>query len=148
MVTRILAAAVAGGIAFFLLGFLIYGVILDPLVMKPNMNEFPGLMKEVPTWALLVLANLVSALLLAYIFDVWAGIRTFGSGARAGAIIYFLNSLSTQLLFIAFLNLNKNYIPNVSEVIASTIIGAIVGGIIGVVLRMMNKDATAAAAAE
>ena len=140
MVTRIAAATVAGGLAFFVLGFLIYGLILDPLVMKPNMNEFPGLMKEIPTWAPLVAANLVSALLLAYIFDVWAGIRTFAGGLKAGAIVYFLMALSFQLLFIAFWNLTKNLLPNVMDVIASTVMGGVCGGIIGMVLGMMDKQ--------
>ena len=144
MVTRIAAATVAGGVAFFILGFLIYGVILDPLVMKPNMHEYPGLTKEMPTWVPLVAANFVSALLLAYIFDVWAGIRTFVGGLRAGAIVYFLIALSMQLMFIAFWNLTKNLVPNVMDVIGSTVLGALCGGIVGMVLGMMNKDAATA----
>jgi hypothetical protein len=146
MVSRIAAATVAGGIAFFFLGFLIYGVILDPLVMKPNMNEFAGLTKEVPAWAPLVAANFVSALLLAYIFDVWAGIRTFAGGLKAGAIIFFLMSLSFQLMFIAFWNLSKNLLPNVMDVVGSTVLGAICGGIIAMVLGMMSKEVRSAQA--
>ena len=146
MVARLAAATVAGGVAFFIFGFLIYGLFLDPLVMKPNTNEFPGLIKEVPSWAPLVAANLVSALLLAYIFDVWAGIRTFAGGAKAGAIIYFLMSLSFQLLFIAFWNLTKNYIPSVADVVGSTVMGAIGGGVVGLVLGMMSKNDSSAAA--
>lgn len=141
MLTRLLAATVAGGIAFFVLGFVIYGLILDPMVMKPNMNEFPGLMKEMPSWIPLVLANMVSAFFVAYIFDRWASIRTFVGGMKAGAIIMFLIALSFQLMFIAFWNLTKNYIPNVADVIGSTVLGAIGGGVIGQVLGMMNKDA-------
>jgi len=36
MLARVLAATVAGGITFFILGFIIFGLILDPLVMKPG----------------------------------------------------------------------------------------------------------------
>ena len=50
MLVRVLAASIAGGIAFFILGFVIYGLILDPMVMKPNMIEYPGLMKDPPVW--------------------------------------------------------------------------------------------------
>jgi hypothetical protein len=143
MVTRITAAAVVGGVAFFILGFVIYGLILDPLVMKPNTNEYAGLMKEAPMWLPLVAANIVSALLLAYIFDVWAGIRTFAGGLKAGGIVFFLMSLSFQLLFIAFWNLTKNLVPNVVDVIGSTVMGAIGGGVVGLVLGMMNKERVA-----
>lgn len=140
MLTRLLAATVAGGIAFFFFRFLIYGLLLDPTVMKPNTIEYAGLMKETPTWIPLVLANLVSAFMLAYIFENWAGIRTFVGGIKGGAIIYFLISLSFQLMFIAFWNLTKNYIPNVVDVFGSTVLGAIGGGVIGKVLGMMNKQ--------
>ena len=141
MLARLLAATVAGGIVFFVLGFIIYGLILEERVMRPNMNTYPGLMNEVPVWLPLILANMVSALLLAYIFEKWAGIRTFVGGMKGGAIVWFLISLSFQLMFLAFMNLSKNFIPNVADVVGSTVMGAIGGGVIGQVLGMMNKDA-------
>jgi hypothetical protein len=140
MSVRVLAATVAGGITFFVLGFLIYGLLLEQSVMKPNMNEFPGLMNEVPNWIPLVVANLVSAFLLAYIFDKWASISTFVGGLKGGAVVYFLIALSFQLMFLAFMNLHKNYIPVVADVAASTVMGAIGGGVIGHVLGMMGKN--------
>lgn len=139
MLTRLVAASIAGGIAFFIVGFVIYGLILENMVMRPNMNTFVGLQKEMPDWVPLILANIVSALLLAYIFEVWAGVRTFAGGAKAGAIIMFLISLSFQLMFLAFWNLMKNMIPGIADVIASTILGAVCGGVIGMVLGMMDK---------
>ena len=141
MLARLLAATVAGGIVFFVLWFIIYGLILEERVMRPNMNTYPGLMNEVPVWLPLILANMVSALLLAYIFEKWAGIRTFVGGMKGGAIVWFLISLSFQLMFLAFMNLSKNFIPNVADVVGSTVMGAIGGGVIGQVLGMMNKDA-------
>lgn len=141
MLTRVLVAAVGGGITFFILGFVIYGLILESTVMKPNMIEYSGLMKEMPNFAPLVLANIVSALLLAYIFDKWANIRTFVGGMQGGAVVWFLISLSFQLMFLAFMNLHKNYIPAIADVLASTVMGAIGGGVIGLILGMMNKSA-------
>ena len=140
MLARVGAATIAGGIAFFVLGFVMYGLILESTVMKPNMNVYAGLMKEMPDWIPLVLANMISALLLAYIFDKWAGIRTFMGGLKAGAIISFLTAISFQLMLLAFMNLSKNFIPPVADVVASTILGGIGGGVIGQVLGMMNKE--------
>lgn len=141
MLTRILAATVAGGIVFFILGFVIYGLILDNAVMKPNMNpDALKLMNEMPVWLPLVLANLVSALLLAYIFDRWASIKTFVGGMRGGAIVFFLIALNFQLMFLAFMKMSNNYIPVVADVLGSTVMGAIGGGVIGQVLGMMNKS--------
>mgnify|MGYP001348898535 CR=1 FL=1 len=141
MLARLLAASVAGGVTFFVLGLVIYGLILEERVMRPNMNAFPGLMNEEPVWLPLILANVVSALLLAFIFEKWASIRTFVGGMKGGVIVLFLISLNFQLMFLAFMNLSKNYIPNVADVIGSTVMGAISGGVIGQVLGMMNKEA-------
>ena len=105
MLTRVLAATVAGGIAFFVLGFVIYGLILDPMVMKPNMKEYAGLVNDPPVWVPLVLGNLVNAFFLAFIFDKWASIRTFVGGLKGGAIVMFLVALTMQLIFSAFINL-------------------------------------------
>jgi hypothetical protein len=139
MLTRVLAATVAGGIVFFLLGFIIYGVVLQDAVMKPNMNSFPGLLYEVPVWIPLILANLVSAFTLAIIFDRWAGIRTFAGGMQLGAVIYFLFSLANQLLAVSMMNLTKNYAPQIADVIGSSIMGAVAGGVIGLILGKMTK---------
>lgn len=141
MLARILAATVAGGVVFFILGFVLYGLILDNAVMKPNMNpDALKLMNEVPVWLPLVLANLVSALLLAYIFDRWASIKTFVGGMRGGAIVFFLIALNFQLMFLAFMKMSNNYIPVVADILGSTLMGAIGGGVIGQVLGMMNKS--------
>lgn len=146
MVARLLAATVIGGIVFFILGGLIFGVVLDPMVMRPNTSpDALKLMKDPPNWALLVLGNLVFALFLAYIFDRWASIRTFSTGLTAGAIIMFLVSLYFQLMFGAFMNTMTSVTPSIADVIGSTIIGAITGGVIGVVLGKMNKGAAPAA---
>jgi len=141
MLGRVLAATIAGGFAFFILGFVIYGLVLDPLVMKPNMNpEFVKLMKDPPAWIPLVLANLVSAFLFAYIFDKWATIRTFAGGVFAGAILNFLMALSMQLMFAAFMHVHNGITPMIADVIGSTVLGALGGGVIGMVLGMMRKD--------
>ena len=142
MLARVLAATVAGGITFFILGFLIFGLILDPMVMKPNMNpDVAKLMKEPPAWAFLVLGNLVAAFLLAYIFDKWATIRTFPGGFIGGAVIWFIIAVYFQLMFAAFMNMTTSYVPAVADVIGTTILGGIAGGVVGLVLGMMNKDA-------
>lgn len=143
MLARVLAATVAGGITFFILGFLIFGLILDPMVMKPNMNpEAVKFMKDPPVWAFLILGNFVAAFLLAYIFDKWATIRTFAGGLTAGAVIWFIIALYFQLMFAAFMNMSKSYVPAVADVIGTTILGAVAGGVVGLVLGMMDKDGT------
>jgi len=54
-------------------------------------------------------------------------------------------SIASQLLFIAFFNLSKNYIPQIADMVGSTVMGAIGGGVIGMVLGLMKKNAGTAA---
>jgi hypothetical protein len=144
MNTRVLVATVAGGAAMFLSGFVIYGLFLDPTVMKPNMNVYAGLMKDPPDWILLILSNIVYSFLIALVFDKWASIRTAVGGAIGGAILVLLITLSMQLFFLAFMNLSKNYIPVIADVIGGTVLGAITGGAIGWVLGFMSKESAPA----
>jgi hypothetical protein len=135
MLARLAAATVVGGIAFFVLGFIIYGLILDPYVMKPHMNpDAQKLMRDPPMWIPLILANLVTAFLLAYIFDKWATIRTFAGGLTGGAVVMFLIALSFQLMFLAFMRMTDNASPVIADIVGSTVMGAIGGGVIGAVL--------------
>ena len=140
MLIRVLAATVAGGITIFVLGFLIYGLVLDPY-MKANMVQYSGLMKDPPGWAALVCANLANALLLAFIFDYWAGIKTFVGGLKGGAIVMFLIAITLDLQFLAFMNLWKgDPLPIVADIAGATVLGALAGGVIGQVLGMMSKE--------
>ena len=144
MISRVLVATLVGGIVFFLLGGLIFGAILDPMVMRPNTNpDALKLMKDPPNWALLVLGNLVFAFFLAYLFEKWTSIRSFGAGLTAGAVVMFFVALYFQLMFAAFMNMMTSITPAVADVLGSTIIGAITGGVIGLVLGKMNKAVTA-----
>ena len=140
MLARVLAATVAGGITFFILGFIIFGLILDPLVMRPNMSpEAAKLMKDHPDMVFLILFNFVGAFLLAYIFEKWATIKTFVGGFIGGAIIYLIISLYTQLMFLAFMNVSHGLTPVVADLIGTSIVGGGAGGVVGIVLGKMNK---------
>jgi hypothetical protein len=145
MLARVLAATVAGGITFFILGFIIFGLILDPLVMKPNMSpEAAKLMKDPPEWAFLVLGNFVAAFLLAYIFDKWATISTFVGGLIAGAVIFFIIELYVQCMFAAFMNLSHGLTVVIADLVGTTILGGLAGGVVGIVLGKMNKGSSTA----
>ena len=140
MLARVLAATVAGGITFFILGFIIFGLILDPLVMKPNMSpETAKLMKDPPDWVFLILFNFVGAFLLAYIFDKWATIRTFGGGFIGGAIIFLIVDLYIQLMLAAFMNVSHGLHPIIADLIGTMIVAGGAGGVVGIVLGKMNK---------
>lgn len=141
MIIRVLAATVAGGIVIFFLGWLIFGVLLMEF-MKAHTINYPGLLKEpMPDMIPLALANLAWAWLIAFIFDYWAGIKTFVAGLKGGALIMFPLILGLDLMYLAFMNLYQGFTPLIVDVTASTVIGAIGGGVIGLVLGMVGKKA-------
>ena len=54
---RVLIATVAGGLAFFLLGGLIYEVILGGFY-EANLGSATGVLRELPIWWALVVSQL------------------------------------------------------------------------------------------
>jgi len=144
MNTRILVASVAGGAALFLLGFVMYDLVLGTY-LKSHMIQYPGLMNEAPNFITLIIANIVWALLVTLIFDRWATIRTFAGGAVGGGMITFFMALYFDLLNVTFMNLFSSFTPVIVDVIAFTIIRSLTGGIIGAVLGMMRNPKTSMA---
>jgi hypothetical protein len=137
MSTKAILAAVAGAVLAFLLGWVIYGMLLMNF-FEANSTHYDGLMKETPNLLLYFISNLIMALLFAYIFEKWAGIKSIGSGIIGAIIIGLPISLSMDLFFIGGMNL---FTPTlvVVDVIASTVLWALVGGLIGFILGTGKK---------
>ena len=143
MILRLIVATIVGFIVSFGGGFVIYGLLLGPMFIEPNLhvytNEYGNLMKEPPSVIPLILANLTFPFLIALIFEKWANIRTFATGAMAGAIIFFLTTLYVGFSFFAFFRLYKSFTPLLADLAGSIVLGALVGGVIGLVLGLMTK---------
>lgn len=137
---KILLATLVGGVVFFLLGWLVWGILLAKF-MEANQGTATGVMKaesEMIWWAL-ILSQFIGAFLLAYIFGKWANISTFVTGAKAGALIMGLIAASLDLMWYASSNvmtLNGAMV----DILASAVVGAIVGGVIGLVLGSGKKS--------
>lgn len=132
MNTRVLLAALAGGVAAFLLGWLIYGFILMDMMRTVN-PLVEGYEKAEPELWAIALSNIVWALLYALIFDRWARISTFISGAIGGAWMAVLIAISIDLYFIGATNV-MSFNGLLLDVVANAVMGAAVGGVVGWVL--------------
>ena len=138
---RALVATLAGAVVLFFGGWLIFGLLLANY-MKANTVQYAGLMKEpMPDMIPLIVANLALAWLFAFVFDYWAGIRTFVSGLKGGALITLPIAIWIDSSYLAFMNLYTGIAPLIVDVIASTILGAITGGVVGLVLGLLDKKA-------
>lgn len=135
---RVLVAAIVGAIVMFTLGFLIFGVALASF-LKANMIQYPGLMKEpMPDMVPLILSNFAFAWLYAFIFDQWAGIKTFVGGALAGITIAIPLALAIDLQYLAFMNIYKSLTIILVDVIAIAVMNGITGGVMGLIIGKMS----------
>ncbi len=134
MNTKVLLAGLAGGIAAFLLGWVIFGMLLMGYY-EANMIHYEGLMKGEGEMhlGLMFLSNLMLSMMLAYVCSRM-GVNDLKGGLVAGAIIGFLVYLSVDLGFLAMMNMFASNTMVVVDVLANTVWAALIGAVIGLVL--------------
>ena len=127
---------IVGGVVFFLLGWLFYGNLLADFFAK-NSGYGSEDMAEFKWWAL-ILGNVFSGLLLAYVF-LKSGVATVSAGAVTGAVIGFFMTGSIDLIMFGTTKmLNKSSL--MTDIAVSTFMSAIAGAVIVLVINMLNKS--------
>lgn len=129
---KILIAGLVGGIAAFLIGWVVWGMLMADF-FKANMGTATGVEKMPPDMLFMVIANLAWGFLFALVFGRWASITTFQSGAIAGGVISLLIGVSYELSMYSMMNL-MTLNGHVVNIILGGVVGAIVGGIVAWVL--------------
>ena len=135
---KIIIAALLGSVVSFLLGWLVYGILLMDFYSS-HMNYYHGLMKDPPNLAAIFAGGLAMSFLIAYIYRKWSGTTSFATGFMNGLIIGFLVSLSFNLYMYASMDLYARRVIVVG-VITGTLFNAVLGGVIGWYLGMGNKN--------
>jgi hypothetical protein len=133
----LILASVIGSVVMFLLGWLIFGILLMGYY-EANTTHYAGLTKEIPNLFLMFISNLVTAFLVTFIFQRWAGFKTFTQGLGGGILIGFCVTLSYDLFFVAMMNLYTTSVL-VVDVIANSILMGIVGGVIALIIGYEKK---------
>lgn len=136
-----LIATLVGAIAAFLGGWLIWGILMKDFY-DANTIQYEGLMLMPPRLGTLFLGNLAWAWLIAYIFDRWANIRTFGGGFTAGLIISFALALYMDMFMYSMMNMMSLTVIIV-DILVSTIFGAVIAGIIAAMLGTGKRTVAA-----
>lgn len=147
MIKRLLIATVAGSVVQFLLGWLIYGLLLAGF-MNSQTTHYDGLMKNMNSGSfviLIFLSGLVMSFFIALIFQRWAKFETFLRGLTAGMFLGGFMSLSYDLASYSMMNLMSAG-ALVVDVITATVVTGIVGAVIGWVLGMKGKAGDSPAA--
>jgi hypothetical protein len=128
MNTKTLLGALIAGVVSFLLGWLIFGILLMDFY-SANMVQYTGLMKNPPEFLIIAIANIVYGLLLAWIFSI-ANINTVSKGFSAGIIIGLLMVLGFDLFLYAQMNLYNAKIIAI-DVVLNGVMGGVVGAVLG-----------------
>lgn len=135
---NVLITGLAGGIVFFLLGGLFYGGLLADFFSSNVPSGMENVAKEEVTLPMILLADLLLGLFLAYVFDKWASIRSFSRGAVLGMILCLGFSLNFNLIFSATTNM-MTPVTSFVDICLGAFTGAVVGGIMGLILGKLNK---------
>lgn len=125
---KILRGTIFGGITFFLLGWLVYGILLMDFMAANSNNCAARLDNEMIWWAMIV-SNLVLALFVTLVLK-WSGAKSITDGMRIGAVIGFLTGLSTDLSFYSMTTMISNLTALIVDVLVYTLVLGVVGMII------------------
>ena len=129
-IKKLLIGGIIGGILFFLLGWLIYGNLLMTF-MKNNPGTATGVDRTEMDFMYLVIGNLASGFLMAYIF-MKANVNSLSNGLVTGGIIGVLMAVAYDATMYGVTNiLSKKAM--MADVLASLVISAVVGAVVGLV---------------
>lgn len=136
---KFIIGTLAGGITYFLLGFIVYAILLEGF-FAAHAGSATGVPKttEMQYWPLFI-GNLGHAALLSYVFLKWADIKTFNAGLMGGMAIGFFMTLGFDMVSFDTTNI-MDMTGAIADVFVFTVISAIVGGVVGAVLGMGNKS--------
>ena len=128
---KILISGLVSGIAVFLMGYLLYGVIFMS-TMETMTGSASGVMKEMDAmvWWALIIGNLLWGFLLAYIFGMWANISTFMGGLKGGATVGLLIGAAFDLTMFATANI-MTLSGTILDIVIMTVMMGIGGGVAG-----------------
>jgi len=138
---KFIIGGIIGGVANFLLGWLVWGILLmnffndhtsevGKAVMRGDNNQI---------WWALIAGNLFWGFVLSYVLNK-SGANSPGSGAKTGAVLSLLIAASINCFIYAFQNIGDTTSMAV-DIVANLVVGGIVGGVIGWYLGMGKKAA-------
>jgi hypothetical protein len=137
MKTKFILAGLAGGVINFLLGWLVYGLLMMKF-FESNTMHYEGLAKAMPDLWLLILSCLAVGFFMVFVFSRWANIATWKGGLIGGLIIGLFMSLIYDLSFLSMYNL-YNATATIVDIILAGITYGITGAGVGWVLGAMGK---------
>ncbi|NOU46364.1 MAG: hypothetical protein HOO86_04795 [Bacteroidales bacterium] len=135
---KILRGGIAGGVAFFLLGWLIYGVLLMDYTTA-NFNQCAARPMEEMVWWAMMLSNLAFGFMLSIIFS-WSNTTGMMAGAKVAGIIGLFVSVSMDFSVYSMSTMFSSFSTVFVDILAYTIMSVISGAIIALAMGMGKKQ--------
>ena len=135
---KFLIGTIVGGLTFFFVGWLIYGMALMSFMMEHSGSAQGVSRAEDMVWWSLLVGNFASGALFTYVFMKWANINSFGGGFAAAATMGFLMAAGFDFSMYGTSNI-MDLTGTIVDIVAYTVMAGIGGGAIGAVLGMGNK---------
>ncbi len=129
MNAKVLVTGIIGGIAFFFLGWLIWGIALMD-IMSGYSNAACMKPEAEMNMVYMVVANLLWGVAFAYIFSNWTGANSFNAGLLPGAIISVLIGIAMDLYSLAMTTMMTSTTPMLINIAANAVVGGLVGGLV------------------
>ncbi len=125
---KILRGTILGGIAYFLLGWLVYGILLMD-IFSANMNLCANKPDGEMIWWAMIVSNLAASLLLTLMLN-WSRAKGIVDGMKTGAIFGFLFTVIVDFSFWSMTTMYHNMAIILLEILAGTIVFALTGMVI------------------
>jgi len=136
--SKIILGGISGAVVFFLLGWLVYGVLLSEYNIT-NYNQCAAKPESDMIWWAIIVANFTYAFLLAFLFG-WSKIKGLADGIKIAAVVGLLYSLSVDLSSYSMTNMFANLTVVVVDVLVYTAMSVLVGLVIALIMISGKKE--------
>lgn len=136
---KVLIGGLVGGVVFFLLGWLLYGILLKDY-MATTMNNCAMLPMEEMIWWAIIVSNFAYGFFIAVMIGRTKSYGLAG-GALLGATIGLLVTTAMDMSFYSMSTVFPNLTAVLVDIMINTFYTAVGGGVIGLVMGMGNKPA-------
>jgi hypothetical protein len=134
MNNKLLMGGLAGAVASFLVGMVLYGMLLKDY-LAANMMDDLGRGENMIMWAMIV-GNLGFGLTTSLVIGKWAGSRTFMSGMQNGALWGLIAAIGYDFMSYGWSNMFDNMIVMFADMGIGIVMNAIIGGVVAWVWGM------------
>lgn len=125
---KILRGTIFGGIFYFLLGWLVYGVLLMNYFMT-NMNQCANKQMSEMVWWAMAVSTLLAALFLTLVLN-WSKAGKVTDGLLKGAIFGALFASMNDFSFWSMTTMYNSFVPIIIDIVVSAAVFGLTGTVI------------------